>query len=179
MYRDQFGEFVCGYWGLKGYLQPRFDEATKLFHKLRDGGSPYHGSLLVTEYECLWPCRSCVKAGVFPTPKIFTLAQSMEWPESLVCLDTADLRSQACTDFWCWISLGPVSLLFHQCTLHYNHYIWYCKWPHLQEPTTKPREWPSARVNAKGLSTSSCRRYTKLVLILPPSISSLLISLRV
>ena len=19
MYRDQFGEFVCGYWGLKGY----------------------------------------------------------------------------------------------------------------------------------------------------------------
>ena len=20
MYRDQFGEFVCGYWGLKGYV---------------------------------------------------------------------------------------------------------------------------------------------------------------
>lgn len=83
-----------------------FDEAAKLFHKLRDGGSPDHGSLPVIEYECLWPRRSCVKAGVFFRPNIFTLAQSsMEWPESLVCLDTVDLRSQACTDLWCSFSL--------------------------------------------------------------------------
>ena len=96
---DPFISDVCS------YLQPRFDEAAKLFHKLRDGGIPDHGSLPVTEYECLWPRRSCVKAGVFSRPKIFTLAQSMECPESLVCLDTVDLRSQACTDFWCSISL--------------------------------------------------------------------------
>ena len=24
MYRDQFGEFVCGYWGLKGYKESLF-----------------------------------------------------------------------------------------------------------------------------------------------------------
>ena len=23
MYEDQFGEFVCGYWGLKGYKWPK------------------------------------------------------------------------------------------------------------------------------------------------------------
>ena len=23
MYRDQFGQFVCGYWGLKGLITPR------------------------------------------------------------------------------------------------------------------------------------------------------------
>ena len=23
MYGDQFGEFVCGYWGIKGYMKPK------------------------------------------------------------------------------------------------------------------------------------------------------------
>jgi len=46
-------------------LHPRFDEATKLSCKLREGGNPNHGSLPVAKYECLWPQVSCVKAGGF------------------------------------------------------------------------------------------------------------------
>ena len=28
MYRDQFGEFVCGYWGLKGWAAIYYEEYT-------------------------------------------------------------------------------------------------------------------------------------------------------
>ena len=35
----------------------------------------------------------------FSWPMISTLISSMEWPASLACSDTSDLRSQACTDF--------------------------------------------------------------------------------
>ena len=45
--------------------QPCFDESTKLFHKLGEGGSTDHGSLpcqlLSIKYSL--PHRSCVKAG--------------------------------------------------------------------------------------------------------------------
>ena len=49
------------------YSQPRFDGAANLFHKLRKGCSPDHGSFPVAGYECQWPRVSCVKAsGGFP-----------------------------------------------------------------------------------------------------------------
>ena len=73
-----------------------------------------------------------MKAGWSSWPIIFTLAQLMECPACLVCSDTADLRSRACTDFPCSFSLKClVSLLFHQCPQHHNPYVWYCKWPHI------------------------------------------------
>ena len=108
-----------------------------MFHKLRDGGSPDHGSLPVTENECLWPRRSCVKAGVFSRPKIFTLAQSMEWPESLVCLDTVDLSSQVCTDFWCSISLVSSFLAVYSM---YSIITFDIVNNHTYKTTTEPRE---------------------------------------
>ena len=46
----------------------------------------------------------------FSWPMIFTLISSMEWPASLVCSDTADLRSQACTDFR-RVHLGHLALV--------------------------------------------------------------------
>ena len=45
--------------------------------------------------------------GRFSWPIIFTLVESMEWLASFAYLDTADLRSQACTDFRCSFSLVP------------------------------------------------------------------------
>ena len=45
-----------------------------------------------------WHSQRLWKQVVLPTI-ISTLAQSMEWPASLACSDTADLRSQAC-DQW-------------------------------------------------------------------------------
>ena len=57
--------------------------------------------LLFADYERLWSCIACVKVGGFSWPMIFTLAQSMEWPAPLASLDTADLRSQTCTEFRC------------------------------------------------------------------------------
>ena len=45
--------------------QPRFDEASKVFHKLGNVNcNPDHGSFPVAEYECLWPRVSCVKTKV-------------------------------------------------------------------------------------------------------------------
>ena len=38
------------------YSQPRFDGAAKLFHKLRKGCSPDHGSFPVAGYECGVAC---------------------------------------------------------------------------------------------------------------------------
>ena len=47
------------------YLQPCFDEATKLFLKLGEGGSTDHCSLPVAKYKYSLPRRSCVKADGF------------------------------------------------------------------------------------------------------------------
>lgn len=63
--------------------------------------------LLFADYERLWSCIACVKVGGFSWPMIFTLAQLMEWPASLACLDKAGLRSQTCTEFQCSFCLVP------------------------------------------------------------------------
>ena len=74
------------------YSQPRFDEAAKLFYKLREGCSPDHGSFPIAEYELFmdsrisresrwfsWPKNlprvSCMNAGGFPCSKISPVVQ--------------------------------------------------------------------------------------------------------
>ena len=81
------------------YSQPRFDGAAKLF--------TVHFRL-----PFMSMASHILHKGIrwFSWPMISTLISSMEWPASLVCSDTADLRSQACTDFR-RVHLGHLALV--------------------------------------------------------------------
>ena len=53
-----------------------------------------HSSFPVTEYECLLASVILRESRWFSWPIIFTPLKSMEWPASLACSDTEDLKSQ-------------------------------------------------------------------------------------
>ena len=53
-----------------------------------------HGSFPVAEYECLLTSVILRESRWFSWLIIFTPLKSMEWPASLACSDTADLKSQ-------------------------------------------------------------------------------------
>ena len=46
MYGDQFGEFVCGYWGVKGYMKPIKSKKGVGGVGFWEGGCPYSLSIL-------------------------------------------------------------------------------------------------------------------------------------
>ena len=54
-----------------------------------------------------WPAQIFFGLSQVSLLALFMLAQSMEWPASLSCSDSADSISQACTDLHCGVHFMP------------------------------------------------------------------------
>ena len=89
------------------FMASSFSHESRLFSSLRAG------SLVRVMQDHSFPVLGARPAQIFSRLSqvsllaLSMLAQSMEWPASLSCSDSADSRSQACTDLHCGVHFVP------------------------------------------------------------------------